>query len=798
MSTLIGSILKISSQLAETGLLVADSAMKSVQSGIGVLAGQQPPASLTAAPIRGPEDLDSAISDLANRTARIARFTPFELESAPKAWADFVEASRRSFAYLDWKDPKNLLLPLQIPLSIGTMFTSVGLRGLAGLEVIGLKRYPRFVSNMIEMFTDVQLYVGLQYGTLIKRYSERLKHAPDDASARLELGKTLIKCGRYVEAAEELTMAARDPSVRAEALHQCAVANYRAGNFHQAIVDGTGAMDVNSANERTRAIMWQAAQRTGGYPAEVPAEYRMEMKVGYSAPTVEFEDIAARIGLDKTSAGRGLAVFDYNNDGNLDVVIAAAAAGCSLYRNNGDGTFTDVSVGSGLDDCVNAFAVTAGDYNNDGLTDLFFTRLGFFVGQGVLYRNNGDGTFTDVTAEAGLNCWGPAFTASWVDYDCDGHLDLFVANNLGGIFDRKTKNLLYHNNGDGTFTEVSEQAGLKTIWPTMGAAWGDYDNDGRPDLFLSNPMGRSQLYRNNGDGTFKDVSAEAGIDSFGSGSTCFWTDYDNDGWLDLVQFSWSDHEDVVYTMRHGEGPPNGNPLRLYHNNRNGTFTLRTQELGLNGCWGTMSGNAGDFNNDGHIDLVLGNGGPRMERVEPLVLMENDGKKFHNITFAAGLPFTGKGHGGNVADLFGDGRLSVLVATGGFYPGDLLTTSVFYPKRLAGNYLNVRLTGVKSNREGIGARICLEAGGRRQYREVGGGSNFGCLPCEQHFGLAKFEAVDALQIRWPSGVIQRLVDLPVNTSIRITEGENRWVPVYHRDSRSDGDITLSVSAVTGCG
>ncbi len=161
-------------------------------------------------------------------------------------------------------------------------------------------------------------------------------------------------------------------------------------------------------------------------------------------------------------------------------------------------------------------------------------------------------------------------------------------------------------------------------------------------------------------------------------------------------------------------------------------------------------------------------------------MENDGQKFHNITFAAGLPFTGKGHGGNVADLFGDGRLSVLVATGGFYPGDLLTTSVFYPKRLAGNYLNVRLTGVKSNRDGIGARICLEAGGRPQYREVGGGSNFGCLPCEQHFGLASLETVDALEIRWPSGLVQRIEDLPVNTSIRITEGQNRWTPVYQKN------------------
>ena len=145
------------------------------------------------------------------------------------------------------------------------------------------------------------------------------------------------------------------------------------------------------------------------------------------------------------------------------IAITSAYGGANLYRNNGDGTFTDVSVDSGLDTATNTFGIAAGDYNNDGFTDLYVTRAGFYVGEGQLFRNNGDGTFTDVTQEAGLeDVWGPAFTASWVDYDNDGLLDLFVANNLGGLFERKTPNRLFHNNGDGTFTEVTEQAGLKT------------------------------------------------------------------------------------------------------------------------------------------------------------------------------------------------------------------------------------------------------------------------------------------------------------------------------------------------
>ena len=185
MFTLFDSILKITSQFAETGLLAVDTAMRTMQTGIGSLVGQQPPTPLTAPPVEGPQDLDSAISDLANRTARIARFTPFELDSAAKAWTDFVEASRRSFAYLDWKDPKNLLLPLQIPLSIGTMITSLGLRGLSSLEIIGWKRYPTFVANAFEMFTEVQIYVSVQYPALVQRYSERLEQSPHDSSARL-------------------------------------------------------------------------------------------------------------------------------------------------------------------------------------------------------------------------------------------------------------------------------------------------------------------------------------------------------------------------------------------------------------------------------------------------------------------------------------------------------------------------------------------------------------------------------------------------------------------------------------
>jgi hypothetical protein len=191
----------------------------------------------------------------------------------------------------------------------------------------------------------------------------------------------------------------------------------------------------------------------------------------------------------------------------------------------------------------------------------------------------------------------------------------------------------------------------------------------------------------------------------------------------------------------------------------------------------MSGSFGDVNNDGYIDLLLGNGSPRMERLEPFILLENDRGTFHNTTFAAGLPFSGKSHGTNCADLFGDGRMSIIIAAGGAYPGDLLQTAVHCPKEWPGNYLNVRLTGTRTNRDGNGARITLECGKTRQIREVTNGSSFGCLPLEQHFGLAKATQVDAIEIRWPGGLVQRVENPPVNETIRVIEGQKEWELVY---------------------
>ncbi len=780
MSSRFADFLKIPAGIVEAGLTALDAGAQTMRAGLDAIAGSKStrPAPHTP-PVDGPQDIETALADFANQMVRIGWVSLPQGMPVRQLATDVMNSAKRAFGYLDFKSPRALGLPLELPLAATGIAAETLLRAIAIYSVVGPKRMTTFVADAAEIYVETAVFLGLEYKELIARYQERLKEKPEDTRTRLELGRLFVKCGLYDDAVRELEIAAADPEMTARAKHEASLAHFRAGRFGASVDAGMAAMRADPRNERTRASMWLASRSLGGYPPHVPEAFRMELKAGYERPRVRFENIASKIGMDKICAGRGTAVFDYNNDGLLDLVVTAAHAGCTLYRNNGDGTFTDVTTGSGLDECINGFVIIAGDYDNDGFQDLLVTRLGFYYGDIALYHNNGDGTFTDVTEKAGLASWGPSYCASWVDYDCDGKLDLFVNYNLGGMFDRRCQNRLFRNNGDGTFTDVTKESGLSNLFTTIGSCWGDYNNDGFPDLFVSSGIGRPQLFRNNGDGTFTDVSIEAGLTDFVVGTTCCWADYNNDGLLDIVQYSWADHEDVIHTMRNGHGPEDGAPLVIYHNNGDGTFTAKTRELGLTGCWGTMSGSMGDVNNDGYIDLLLGNGSPRMERLEPFVLLENDRGRFRNTTFAAGLPFSGKSHGTNTADLFGDGRMSIIIAAGGAYPGDLMQTAIHCPVTLPGNYLNVRLRGVRSNRDGNGARLTLISGGQKQIREATNGSSFGCLPIEQHFGLGAATEIDALEIRWPSGLRQRIENPPVNDTIRVTEGVEGWEPVYKK-------------------
>ena len=393
-----------------------------------------------------------------------------------------------------------------------------------------------------------------------------------------------------------------------------------------------------------------------------------------------------------------------------------------------------------------------------------------------LLRNNGDGTFTDVTVKAGLADALNSDTAQWVDFDNDGHLDLLVACERQPI-------RLYRNNGDGTFTDVAKSAGLadvRGVW--KGVAWLDYDNDGYPDLFLNNldEKGTAKLFHNNRNGTFTDVTAEMGIDGPHIGLSCWAFDYDNDGFIDIFATSFDRSvEDVVKGMI-GQ-PHNRQSNRLYRNLDGKKFVDVTKEVGLDLCFSSMGTNFGDFDNDGYLDFYLGTGGHDLATLVPNRMFKNvGGKRFAEITASSRTGHLQKGHGVACGDWDRNGSVDIVIQMGGALPGDKSHNMLFQNPGQGNNWLSVKLVGgqtkggvgKKTNRAAIGARIKAVTAGPNPltvHRLVSSGSSFGANPLEQHLGLGKADKVAVLEVYWPaSGTTQVLTGVPVNCAIEITE------------------------------
>ena len=489
------------------------------------------------------------------------------------------------------------------------------------------------------------------------------------------------------------------------------------------------------------------------------------------------------------ATGSGCVWFDYNNDGLLDLYVLSGRyldgvtdhskadgkeATNHLYRNNGDGTFTDVTAQAGVPGKGFAMGVTAGDYDNDGYEDLFITSWG----SAILYHNNGDGTFTDVTEKAGVQNNHFGVGAAFVDYDRDGRLDLFVGNYLK--FDPHAKRLyytadafagpldyegegnrLFHNNGDGTFTDVSEHAGVANpVGRAMGVAVGDFDNDGWPDIYVANDQMESYLYHNNHDGTFTNVALEQNVAYGTNGDTPsamgpIFTDYDNDGALDIF----------VSDMRYH---------RLFRNSAaEKFFTDTTAESGVAHMsgqyvgWGDASF---DFDNDGWKDLFVVNGGLHwLVPMEDLLLRNNGNGTFTDVSEDAGPYFKEKkvGRGAAFADYDNDGWMDAfIVVLGG--KGILLHANP-PAANVRNHWLTLKLTGTKSNRDAFGARIEAVAGDLHQTVENCPQSGYlSQNDPRPHFGLGSHAEVDVLTIRWPGGTVQTLQHVKADQILRVTE------------------------------
>ena len=532
---------------------------------------------------------------------------------------------------------------------------------------------------------------------------------------------------------------------------------------------------------RFRWLLNVLGMALGVWPEKVPPRLLIPPSAFSSPVDVgRFVDVAPRLGLDTMSACGGVIVEDFDGDGFLDVVTSEFnPRGPLVFKvSDGRGGYVDRSRESRLDDQLGGLNCIAGDYDNDGDPDILVLRGAWLLADGQirnsLLERRDDGVFVDVTRKAGLAepAW-PTQAATWADFDNDGWLDLFVGNE-GIVEGRDLPAQLSMNRRDGTFVDVAGKAGVLNERYCKGVCAGDYDNDGDMDIYVSN-IGPNRLYRNNGDGTFTDVAAAAGVlNPKGRSFACWFFDYDNDGWLDLFVGAYdATVEDVA---AHALGRPDrATRPCLYRNNGDGTFTDVAKSSGLDLPLLPMGANFGDIDNDGWLDIYLSTGDPEFDTLVPNVMLRNDrGRRFQDVTFSGGFGHLQKGHGVAFADMDNDGDQDIYNELGGFYPGDAYQNVLLENPGHGNHFVTIVLQGVRSNRSAVGARIRIvvedSSGEREIHRAVGCVSSFGGSPLRQETGLGRAKRIKRIEVWWPaSGLRQVFEDVPLDRLVRIREG-----------------------------
>jgi hypothetical protein len=549
----------------------------------------------------------------------------------------------------------------------------------------------------------------------------------------------------------------------------------------------------------------------GEYPDKVPQNQLIGIEPLHSRLDVgRFENVAHRVGLSARGANMaGGSVFDdFSGDGLPDILSSSLDAdmGASLFVNRGDGTFDDRSLSSGLVDQPLAINTTQADFDNDGRLDVLLLRGGWEKPARLsLLRNKGGAIFEDVTTASGLAEPMASHSGAWGDYDNDGLVDLYVCgefaeSDFDGIYggqatlslsDRRNRCRLYRNRGDGTFVDVAETAGVCNDRFAKGAAWGDYDSDGFLDLYVSNHGGGNRLYHNRGDGTFEDLAPQLRVTEPEKSFSCWFWDFDNDGRLDLYVNDYSGDLQSAVASSLGRPTQSKSRPRLYKNLGKGGFRDVAPDFGLNRVALAMGSAFGDIDNDGFLDFYLGTGLPGFSALVPNLMFKNvDGKRFVDITASSGTGHLQKGHGVSFADWDNDGDLDLFVESGGAVPGDKAYNVLFQNPGHGRHWLKVKLVGTKSNRSALGARIQVDVvhnDGTTQsiHRQVGGGSSYGGNSLVESIGLADAQAVAALSVTWPvSRTRQVFRNIAADQTIEVIEGDDlprllHTSPIVHR-------------------
>jgi hypothetical protein len=554
-----------------------------------------------------------------------------------------------------------------------------------------------------------------------------------------------------------------------------------------------------------------ASMTLGEYPDKVPSDYRIANKLAHSGGDAgRFENVAVSAGL--TAHGPNLAggsIFDdFNGDSRPDLLTTSLDAdlGASFYVNRGDGTFEDRSVSAGLGDQVYALNVTRADYDNDGDLDVLLLRGGWERPLRLsLLRNRGDAAFDDVTFAAGLGEPITTESAAWGDYDDDGRVDLFVCGEYlppGGQPSRTPRDprnrcRLYHNEGNGRFRDVAAVAGVLDERCAKGCAWGDYDGDGRLDLFVSNMGQPCRLYHNEEDGTFMDVAPALGVTGADMSFACWFWDFDNDGRLDLYVNDYRARVAEVLASAMGVQIAGASHPRLYRNLGPEGFREVSGELGLDRAMAPMGANFGDEDNDGFLDIYLGTGDMSYEGLDVKLMFRNlEGQGFVEVTAESGTGHLQKGHGVSFADYDDDGDLDLFVELGGATPGDQAYNALFRNPGAGHHWLKVKLVGTRTNRAALGASLradLVSADGRTRSirRTIGNNSSFGGNSLVETIGLRDATRVAALSVSWPtSRTTQTFHDLPADQTIEITEGSTAIKVLTRPLKTSEGPYSSS--------
>lgn len=603
-----------------------------------------------------------------------------------------------------------------------------------------------------------------QYEAVLKTNSENLQAREGAAASRLRLGD-------FERAAEEMRELLAATSGKSHLAFLLGAAQHWQKNYPAAIEAYRNAIDATPLGaEASQRIKWNLRlahlAQHGSYPGDLPEKYRINLTDLGKASPVTFDDVATDAGVAKLDRGRGNAWGDYDGDGDLDLFSVGIQVEHSLYRNEMGDQFIDVALEAGLSDPRGGWSATCVDYDNDGDLDLYATRDAWEGrAPNSLYQNQGEGIFNDVGKEAGVDDPDASFTAAWGDVDNDGFVDLYVAD---GITGDGARNKLYISNGM-NFKENAVGFGVANSGKSLGVAFGDYDIDGDVDLYVADVGGSNTLYRNEAGSHFVDVTKAAGVgDPKDGGYVTFFADFDRDGATDLFVSAMCYYEQFVEAQIQGYAVGK-NRAHLYRNLGRDRFLDVAVDVGISRNFGTMGAGIGDIDYDGLLDLYFANGGPVMPRFEPNTMYHNQGDRFSDVTKSAGVGNVGKGHGATFADFDADGDLDLYASIGGHYPGDLWPNSLYRNNGHNNHWVTLELEGNSSNRSAIGARVILEVGKHKIQEEISSGGGFGTtnsLPLE--IGLGSKMTGGSLDVFWPSGQTLRLKNFTVDSQMVIKE------------------------------